>query len=701
MTSESDILFCRLLFEFAWFQYPSPLLKPTHQKCRRKGGSTFKCFGLSQWAGCIKCSLVAFSAKFDICLPQVASECTVGCDDQALAERIRGRVLCRREATKLIQSCRETQVVLLTLSTRAASDLSKLLSAPQRIVEELQLTEDLFQLTVQCQLKKMQQEKFKVKMLEDAAEAISKVARSVQDLQGVTVDKLAEVGVPLEVRVWLCRHNLIQGSKHNVEAEQSVEELSDIQKDTSDSRYVLMETAVQKVNKEIVDGFKQQSLLSTLSECRCKDHIEFGQYAASGIFMADHIPEIPDEHILANAALRDQGFVLFKGESLAIVVANSAVFKLKEKGNLFKAVCYEEGAARECLKSQEEILAGEDTDEESEEVGRTSDGSVPSATKRKEGKVRQIPLPEPDKNKFTRTPNIAAILMCVYDFLLTVRFETIFQKFIPNSEGFLTEDLGDGKRMQKKLGQLPGIEKKPEESKFSYFRRLAGREFLFLFLQRVCTLVCNWLPREFTIDRLWDDMYAGIVKSLAFAFGQHLHADKEPDRHGVGASVLINLSIWSQWITSLLRSSRNIEALLQYYRENYDLFATVYLAINSDIAIQTLSGKDLNNILGRAWQCHLDLYVRDNPSAFRPMKVADIELVPFMMKVFSLNHVHGGGAHPGKVPRRLRDYSGFNKKRQINTKQRWRYRYGKVHFRSGPKSQINFSFTWGYNCIKH
>jgi hypothetical protein len=209
--------------------------------------------------------------------------------------------------------------------------------------------------------------------------------------------------------------------------------------------------------------------------------------------------------------------------------------------------------------------------------------------------------------------------------------------------------------------------------------------------------VCNWLPGEYTIERLWDDLYAGIVKTLALASGQYLHADKEPDRHGVGASVLINLSVWSCWITSLLRSSKNIEALLQYYRDNYDLFATLYLANNPSIKAQKLSKEELNKSLQQAWQCHLGLYVRDNPSAFRSMKLVDIELVPFMIKVFNLNHVHGGGPYPGKVPRRLRDYSANRQKRRRPSstgKRHWRYSYGKVHFRSGLTRQIDSSFTW-------
>ena len=77
-------------------------------------------------------------------------------------------------------------------------------------------------------------------MLEDAAEAISNVARTVWDLKGVTVDKLAEVGVPLLVRAWLCQHHLIQGSQQNVQTEKSVEQLPAVQNRTSDPRYVLM-----------------------------------------------------------------------------------------------------------------------------------------------------------------------------------------------------------------------------------------------------------------------------------------------------------------------------------------------------------------------------------------------------------------------------------------------------------------------------
>lgn len=619
--------------------------------------------------------------------------------EQTLEERIRGRVLGSRKASRLIKACKTNHVELLALTTAEPSYLSILLSTSQRQVQEVQLPKDLFQCSVQCQLKKMQEQRYNVEMLEDAAEAISKVARTVQDLKGVTVDKLAEVGVPLLVRVWLCQHHFIQGSQQNVQTEKSVEQLPAVQNRTSDPRYVLMEAAVREVNKEMAFGFESQPLLTTLSESSCKDYVEYDQYAQHGIFTADKIPETEAEHLLANAALHDQGFILVNGESLAIKVAHE--LKSQSGGtNLFNAVCYNENAAREILKSQEVVFTGVDTKsgEESDEVERTSDGYERSAAMGGEGEeFRTKPLPEPDQKKFNTIPNITAILMCIYAYSLSVRCETIFQKFKPNKDGFLSEDVGDARRLQRKIRQLPDVKKKSGESDSSFFRKSAGKIFLCLFLQRLCFLVCNWLPGVYTIERLWDDLYAGIVKTLALASGQYLHADKEPDRHGVGASILINLSVWSYWITSLLRSSKNIEALLQYYRDNYDLFATLYLANNPSIKAQILSKEELNKSLQQAWQCHLGLYVRDNPSAFRSMKLVDIELVPLMIKVFNLNHVHGGGPYPGKVPRRLRDYSANRqKKRQSSStgKRHWRYSYGKVHFRSGLTRQIDSPFTW-------
>ena len=627
--------------------------------------------------------------------------CPQASPEQTLEERIKGCVLGRGEALRLIKACKENRIDLLVLSTAAPSDLSKSLSTSQRQVQELQLPQHLFQWSVQCQLKKMQAQGYKVEMLEDAAEAISKVARTVQDLKGVTVDKLAEVGVPLLVRAWLCQHHLIQGSQQNVQPEKSVEELPAVLNQTSDPRYVLMEGAVREVNKEMANGFESQPPLTTLSESSCKDYVEYDQYAQHGIFMAENIPETEAEHLLANAALHDQGFILVNGESLAIKVAHELKSQ-REGKHLFNAVCYDENAARKILKSQEVVLTGVDTEsgEESDEAERTSDGFEPCAAMGGEwGEFRSKPLPEPDQRKFNKTPNITAILMCIYAYLLSVRCETIFQKFKPNKGGFLSEDVGDARRLQSKIRQLPDVQQKPGESDSSFFRKSAGKIFLCLFLQRLCFLVCNWLPAMYTIDRLWDDLYAGIVKTLALASGQYLHADKEPDRHGVGASVLINLSVWSHWITSLLRSCKNIEALLQYYRDNYDLFATLYLANNPSIIAQKLSEEDLNKSLQQAWQCHLGLYVRDNPSAFRPMKLVDIELVPFMIKVFNLNHVHGGGPYPGKVPRRLRDYSANRQKRRHSSstgKWHWRYSYGQVHFRSG---QIDSSFTWIFGKI--
>lgn len=160
--------------------------------------------------------------------------------EQTLEERIRGRVLGSRKASRLIKACKTNHVELLALTTAEPSYLSILLSTSQRQVQEVQLPKDLFQWSVQCQLKKMQEQRYNVEMLEEAAEAISKVARTVQDLKGVTVDKLAEVGVPLLDRVWLCQHHFIQGSQQNVQTEKSVEQLPAVQNRTSDPRYVLM-----------------------------------------------------------------------------------------------------------------------------------------------------------------------------------------------------------------------------------------------------------------------------------------------------------------------------------------------------------------------------------------------------------------------------------------------------------------------------
>lgn len=640
------------------------------------------------------------SAAFDIFLEQVASDCS---SNQLLQELIRSRILCSATAAdQIIKLCRDNRIdSLQDLSSADACNLSANLDLSEREIQHLLLPEVQFQSRVQFYLKKMQQEKYNVKMLQDAAEAISKIAVTVQDLQGISVMRLQSLGVDLVVRVWLCRNHLLQGSEQNVPVFLSEQQFTEIQERTSDPNYVSMESAVLEVKKALKDGFELQHL-SVLTENLQGGHrksIEYGQYSQNDIFFADQIPVTNDEHLAANDALRDQGLVMINTESAAIEVVDSPEFKKLEGGRLFDAVCQEESAARESLRSEEEVLTGVDTDseEESDNTEHRSDGFVPCAEKEGgcRGKRRQRSHPTAAEKPAL---NITAILVCVHSFLVSIKFETIFQVFNKNEDGDLTEAVGDGKRLQVKMRQLPAVSRKPNEKDAPYYRRLAGREFLFLFLHKMFHLLSDWLPNEYTFERFWDDMFAGVVKTLALASGQHLHADKEPDRHGLGVSVLINLSIWSNWITSLLRSSKNVEALLEYYRQKYDLFATVFLANTPEIATQSLSQEKLNKMLLLPWQCHLNLHVRDHPSSFLPMQLADIELVPALMMVFRLNHVHGGGPYPGKVPRRLRDYSVPDaRKRKLSTisakRRQWQYRYGKAHFRSGPKCQIDFSHT--------
>ena len=644
------------------------------------------------------------SGGSDTCLQQVASDRN---GYHLLQQRIRSRILCSRTAAdRIVQNCGLNGITTLEdLSSTDACILSERLGVPPSDIQQLTCSEVQFQASVQSFLKTMQQENFDIEMLQDAAEAISKIAGTVQGLQGVTVMELAAVGVHVKVRVWLAQHRLIQGSGKNGQENFSVQALAAIQESASDLRYVSMESAVLEVKKTLDDGFEPQHLSAlteteTLNESRHKNSIEYGQYTERGIFVADGIPSTRDEHAAANLALRNQGFMLIDTTSVVHEVVNSSDFKRKEGGRLFEAVCLDESAARECVRSEEEVLTGvdSDSDEESDDVGlRSDDGFVPCAENGGGGrKGKQGSLPKEEKRS-KKAPNITAILVSVHAFLVSIKFETIFQLFTKNADGHLTEDVGDGKRQQAKLRQLPQVNRRKNESDASFYRRSAGREFLFQFLRKVFTLLSDWLPREYTIDRFWDDMFAGVVKTLALARGQHLHADKEPDRHGLGVSVLINLSIWSHWITSLLGSSKNVEALLQYYRQNYDLFATVYLANTPEIDTRSLSEGQLQKILLRPWQCHLNLHVRGHRSSFWTMKLADIELVPVLMAVFSLNHVHGGGPYPGKVPRRLRDYSvpGSRKRLQSTSsaKPHWSYRYGKAHFRSGPKCQSNSSIT--------
>ncbi len=637
------------------------------------------------------------SCDFDICLQLAVCNCD---GQQLLQQRIRSRILCSvMTASDIMKRCTSNNICNLDDLRAAAPNHSEtaLLGISPREIQQLICTESEFQSTVEFQLRKMQDAKYNIRLLREAAEAISKIADTVQDLQSVTVTELIDCGVPLVVRAWLCQQHLVQGSGQKEQAYSSLQEHTAIQEHTFDPTYASMETAVLEVKTKISDWCEHQ-LLSSLPENMKSGHkqsIEYGCYSQHGIYVADRIPVTQDEHFAANNALRDQGFILINTESVALEVADSPDFKAKVKGSFSSTVCMEESTARECLEFQEEVLTGEDTDSD-EEAEKFSDSSKvqgqesrSTAHKKRveqEKKSRSAKSGRAAANPKKAVPNITAILFCVHAFLASVNFDTIFQAFKQDKGGDLTEDGGDGKRLQAKMRQLPDVKKKQGETDDSFQRRFAGREFLFQFMIKVFTLLSNWLPKEFAFDRFWNDMYAGIVKTLGHACGQHLHADKEPDRHGLGAAALVNLSIWSYWITSLIRSAKNVEALLQYYRQAYDLFATAYIANSPEIAARALSEGQLKEVLSRPWQCHLDLHVRNHPGSFHSMKLAEIELVPFMMKVFSLNHVHGGGPYPGRVPRRLRDYSPAIRKRKPSAaKRRWRYRYGKAHFRSGSE----------------
>ena len=510
------------------------------------------------------------------------------------------------------------------------------------------------------------------------AVAVAAAAAAPEHLLGFRV---GQRGVRTDVLIFICLQRVASLPEQG---------LTEFQERTSDPDYASMKSKVLEVKNALQNGFQLQHL-SALTEDLEEKHrrsIELQQFPENTIFFADHIPATKEEHAAANDALLQKGFVTINTESVAFEVVDSPAFKKLERGRLFEAVCLEEKAARECLRSEEEVFEGVDTDseKESEDSERRSDGFVPCAVKEggrgKRGKGS--------------TRNITAILVCVYSFLVGVgKFKNIFQIFKKNENGDLIEEVGDGKRLQVKMRQLPEVKRKHKEEDAPYYRRLAGREFLIQFLHKVFFLLCDWLPTEYTFERFWDDMFAGIVKTLGLASGQHLHADKEPDRHGLGVAVLINLSIWSHWITCLINSSKNIETLVEYYNQNYDLFSKVYLANTPEIVVDSLSQEKLKKMLLLPWQCHLYLHVRDHAGSFLPMQLADIELVPALMTVFRLSHVHGGGPYPGKIPRRLRDYSvpSAQKRKLSPAKRRWQYRYGKAHFRSGPKCPLDFSCT--------
>ena len=444
------------------------------------------------------------------------------------------------------------------------------------------------------------------------------------------------------------------------------------------SEHARMKAEVRKVKLQIDAGWKKTGGLAELPETlgeSCKVYIEQGSYEDHISPPLRRIPETPNENRIGTRILEEEGFALVQLEELARETVEKPGFKNAHEGMLYQAVCYQEAAALEALRTQEEVLNGMTT-EESDHDRRSSAGSEHPAAQEQQD-TNQVPLPEPDPTKFGSTPSLISVLLCVYAFLGLAKFETIFQRFDRNRDGHLHNNVGDGRRLQAKMGQLPKLEESEYKTRPLLLNRLrAGKRFLEDFLQSVSSKICGWLPNDYVIYRAWDEMYAGPVKALAQAAAQFFHTDKEPDRHGKGAAVLINISLWSCWVSCLLKSSKNIEALLKYYRSNYDLFKKLYIA-EAKLSVRGKSVGQINELLHLPWQCHLENYVQDNPSTFKKMMFANIELTPWLMKIFKLDQIHGGGEYPGKVPHRLRKYSQLG-----SGNRQWHYRYGKVHYRS-------------------
>ncbi len=219
-----------------------------------------------------------------------------------------------------------------------------------------------------------------------------------------------------------------------------------------------------------------------------------------------------------------------------------------------------------------------------------------------------------------------------------------------------------------------------------------------MFFAHAYHILSDWIPASYNFDRFFRERYASVLKSISACLVQPFHADKEPDRNGNGLSALFNLSFWPCWVACLTNSSRAVKFLVDHFRNYKAKFDNTFLAAcKARFSAARLAISFYNKKLEIAWQWHLHFYVQANPALFPAMEYVNFELSPFMFKIFDLDHVHAGGAYPGRVRLSLRTPVEKGKvqtrkmyplvqniqKNQTRKRSRdWVYSYGKVHFRS-------------------
>jgi hypothetical protein len=307
----------------------------------------------------------------------------------------------------------------------------------------------------------------------------------------------------------------------------------------------------------------------------------------------------------------------------------------------------------------------------------------------------------------SKKATLTGILFCVHAFLASIpvvhnnlqkdsdKFQMIFQKF--ESTGKRQTLCGDGSRSQIKAQGLPMPQRQAEDTDKSFYSRWAGYAFLLLYLEKSFDLFASIITPDYDFSRHWNRLFSSALRSLAPSEAQETHTDHDPETGPPGMGAVCNISPWSYWFADLENSAPNITRLneLVYNVTERDRFVKAFSRTKSlqdpeKYLVHVMKGGNFEAKWRRAWQCHCEILVREemdrdgNASGYKEMLLVNAELEPFMWKAFDAWHVHGGGAYPGKAPRRHRQRKKFK---------RWLYRYGKVHFRYNQRQHTILRLT--------
>lgn len=153
--------------------------------------------------------------------------------------------------------------------------------------------------------------------------------------------------------------------------------------------------------------------------------------------------------------------------------------------------------------------------------------------------------------------------------------------------------------------------------------------------------------------------------------------------------MLGNISYLPYWLRLMTNSVWNVNRFYSKYDHSKSEYSSFRKRFEITYSLVTPNEKLLTVMKGtyevklrRAWKsrgyCKFlvleDFERQPCNEGFRKMQLMNAEVEPLMSVAFDTRHIHGGGAVPGKAPRRLQV-------RLPGGSKRWIYRYGRVHFR--------------------